>query len=63
LARRIREVETLVTNEARTIKPQPKLANRQLWRASCRVPVEADEPLTLAAFDEHLVAMHRHEHL
>jgi hypothetical protein len=30
LAGGIREVEMLVTNEARTIKAQPELANRQL---------------------------------
>ena len=56
------QVQLVVADEAHAIEAEARLAQRRLGRGwTSGVPVEPDQPLALAAADQHLEALHRHD--
>jgi len=63
LSGRVGHMQLIVAEEARAPNAQAPVARRWLHETDRRVPVEAHQLLALAAFDQHLKALHRHEQL
>ena len=57
------EVQTLIANEACRTETRSPVAKRRLGQPGEWMPIEMDQPLPLAAADQHLQALGRHEHL
>jgi hypothetical protein len=46
----------IVANKARPLDPQSPIAGRRLDHAKGWMPIDADDPFSLASFDQHVVA-------
>ena len=52
-------MQLVVTNEASPLAAEAGLAKRGFGRPDQRMPVEPNDPLALAASDQHLETLHR----
>src|ERR1700688_1059199 len=56
-------MQALVADHPRGARADPPLADRRLVHPTQRMPIEVDHALALAAADQHLEPLHRHEQL